>query len=375
MTSKVRSGELDEFLRKFPETRFMDIFAPDINGILHGKRIQTEEFPKVFGNGSNFVASTPLLNVLGDIPKNIGYGNDDGDPDLKATAVPGSLAPVPWARLPTAQCLLELSELDGTPFFLDPRNVLRKALRPLQDMGLNNVCDMAGGFEAWKKAGGATENLENTPGPDERATNARQTLKELGHKGRLAEQIAFILEIDKLKQVFRQTPLIDYSRKENDAEHSWQLAMMALVLSEYAPAETVPLRVLKMVLIHDIVEIDAGDSPAYSGVTKADQFVRETIAADRLFGLLPADLSDELRALWDEFEQKKSPDALFARAMDRLQPFLHNYFTDGKMWMEHKIRAGQVRERMAIIGKSAPQLLELVEDLIVDAVAKGYLRP
>jgi len=139
MTSNVRPGELDDFLQKFPETRFMDIFAPDINGILHGKRIQTDEFSKVFGNGSNFVASTPLLNALGDIPENISYGNDDGDPDLKATAVPGSLAPVPWARLPTAQCLLELSELDGTPFFLDPRNVLRKALRPLQDMGLNPI--------------------------------------------------------------------------------------------------------------------------------------------------------------------------------------------------------------------------------------------
>ncbi len=249
------------------------------------------------------------------------------------------------------------------------------AVKALQDMGLNNVLDMAGGFDAWKKAGGVTENLKNAPGPDERATNARQTLKELGHKGRLAEQIAFILEIDKLKQVLRQTPLIDYSRKENDAEHSWQLAMMALVLNEYALPEIVPLRVLKMVLIHDIVEIDAGDSPAYSGVTKADQLARESIAADRLFGLLPPDIADEFHALWDEFEQQKSPDALFARAMDRLQPFLHNYFTDGKMWIEHKIHAGQVRERMAIIGKSTPQLLKLVEDLIVEAVAKGFLRP
>ncbi|HHG90873.1 MAG TPA: HD domain-containing protein, partial [Devosia sp.] len=157
--------------------------------------------------------------------------------------------------------------------------------------------------------------------------------------------------------------------------HSWQLAMMAFVLSEYAPPEIEHMRVLKMVLIHDIVEIDAGDSPAYSGVTKADQFARETIAADRLFGLLPQDIADEFRALWDEFEQQKSPDALFARAMDRLQPFLHNYFTSGKMWIEHKIRAGQVRQRMAIVGKSAPQLLELIEDLIMDAVTKGFLRP
>lgn len=249
------------------------------------------------------------------------------------------------------------------------------AAKALQDMGLNNVCDMEGGFDAWKKSGGATGGQGKKPGPDSRASDIVQTLSQLGHKSRLAEQIAFVLEIDKLKQVFRQTPLIDYSRKENDAEHSWQLAMMALVLSEYAPPEIEHMRVLKMVLIHDIVEIDAGDSPAYSGVTKADQFARETIAADRLFGLLPQDIADEFRALWDEFEQQKSPDALFARAMDRLQPFLHNYFTSGKMWIEHKIRAGQVRQRMAIVGKSAPQLLELIEDLIMDAVTKGFLRP
>lgn len=251
------------------------------------------------------------------------------------------------------------------------------AAKTLQDMGLNDVCHIEGGFGAWKAAGGAVERDETSREmpPDNRASSIVQTLSKLGREGRMAEQIAFILEIDKLKQVLRQTPLIDYSRKENDAEHSWQLAMMALVLSEYAHAEVVPVRVLKMVLIHDVVEIDAGDSPAYTGVSKADQFARETVAADRLFGLLPPDLADEFRALWDEFERQKSSDALFARAMDRLQPFLHNYFTDGKMWVEHKIHAGQVRERMAIIGKSTPQLLELVEDLIADAVARGFLLP
>ncbi|HHG88967.1 MAG TPA: HD domain-containing protein, partial [Devosia sp.] len=132
------------------------------------------------------------------------------------------------------------------------------AAKALQDMGLNNVCDMEGGFDAWKKSGGATGGQGKKPGPDSRASDIVQTLSQLGHKSRLAEQIAFVLEIDKLKQVFRQTPLIDYSRKENDAEHSWQLAMMALVLSEYAPPEIEHMRVLKMVLIHDIVEIDAG---------------------------------------------------------------------------------------------------------------------
>jgi glutamine synthetase len=139
MTSNGLSNELNDFLLKFPETRFMDLFVPDLNGILRGKRIQAEEFSKAFGNGSNYVASTPLMNVLGDVSETISYGNDDGDPDLKSIAVPGSLAPVPWATLPTAQCLLELIEFDGTPFFLDPRNVLRKALQPLTDMGLNPI--------------------------------------------------------------------------------------------------------------------------------------------------------------------------------------------------------------------------------------------
>jgi glutamine synthetase len=139
MTSNVSSSELDDFLREYPETRFMDVFVPDLNGILRGKRIQAEEFSKVFGNGSNYVASTPLMNILGDISESISYGNDDGDPDLKSIAVPGSLAPVPWATLPTAQCLLEIIEFDGSPFFLDPRNVLRTALQPLTDMGLRPI--------------------------------------------------------------------------------------------------------------------------------------------------------------------------------------------------------------------------------------------
>lgn len=139
MTSNLRSSELDDFLQRFPETRFMDVFVPDLNGILRGKRIQSEEFSKVFGNGSNYVASTPLMNVLGDVSESISYGNDDGDPDLKSIAVPGSLVPVPWATLPTAQCLLEIIEFDGSPFFLDPRNVLRNALQPLTDMGLHPI--------------------------------------------------------------------------------------------------------------------------------------------------------------------------------------------------------------------------------------------
>ncbi len=249
------------------------------------------------------------------------------------------------------------------------------AAKALHDMGLENVCDLGGGFDAWKKAHCPVETGQKIPKPDNRVADAHETLNRLGHPDKLARQIAFILEIDRLKQIWRQTPLIDYSRKENDAEHSWQLAMMVVVLADYAPAEIDLMRVLKMVLIHDIVEIDAGDTPAFTGVAKAAQAAREQIAADRLFGLLPDETASEFRALWDEFEEVKTPDALFARAMDRLQPFLHNYFTQGKMWIEREISAPQVRARNAIIAQTAPQLFELVNSLIDDAVKKGYLLP
>ena len=145
----------------------MDVFVPDLNGILRGKRIQTEEFSKVFGNGSNYVASTPLMNALGDISESISYGNDDGDPDLKGVAVAGSLAPVPWATTPTAQCLLELKEFDDTPFFLDPRNVLRKALQPLNDMGLHPVMATELEFYLIEHDGDSFKpRLPNMPGSD-----------------------------------------------------------------------------------------------------------------------------------------------------------------------------------------------------------------
>lgn len=245
--------------------------------------------------------------------------------------------------------------------------------KAMQDMGLQNICHLEGGFDAWEKAGAPIDRRCPSDDLDERPGKALQSLTNLGHSNRLARQVGFVLEIDKLKEIWRQTPLLDLSRKENDAEHSWQLAMMALVLFEYAPEHTDILRVLKMVLLHDIVEIDAGDSPAYTGVLKSDQHTAEAKAADRLFGLLPTDLEVEFRALWDEFEEMESPDALFARAMDRLQPFLHNYFTDGQMWIKHQIHADQVRERMAIVNNSSPKLHRLITDLIEDSVRQGHL--
>ncbi len=139
MTDTALQKELKDFLEKYPETRFMDVFTPDMNGIPRGKRIQKEEFGKVFGNGSNYCASTVLMNSMGESGEKIHYGVRDGDPDIRSHAVAGSLAPVPWATLPTAQCLLELTDFDDTPYFLDPRNVLRNSLRHLGDLGLYPV--------------------------------------------------------------------------------------------------------------------------------------------------------------------------------------------------------------------------------------------
>lgn len=139
MSYDTLSQELEAFMKAYPDTRFMDAFAPDINGILRGKRVQVDEFDKIFGKGSNYCAASALMNVKGESSSNVSYGAHDGDPDVRSTGVAGSLAIVPWSSLPTAQCLLELSEFDGSPYFLDTRHVLRRALQPLKDMGLHPV--------------------------------------------------------------------------------------------------------------------------------------------------------------------------------------------------------------------------------------------
>lgn len=190
---------------------------------------------------------------------------------------------------------------------------------------------------------------------------------------RLAAQLRFITEIDKLKTIIRQTPLLDMSRRENDAEHSWHLAMMLVILAEYAAPEVDVMRAVRMVLIHDIVEIDAGDTFLYDAAGQADQEEREEKAADRIFGLLPNDQAQEIRSLWDEFEAHKSADARFARTMDRMQPFMHNVFTQGQMWKKHGVTAEQVRTRMTVIADGSKALHALVERLTDEAVACGYL--
>lgn len=162
----------------------------------------------------------------------------------------------------------------------------------------------------------------------------------------LQQQLQFLHEIDRLKTVHRQTFLIDRSRRENSAEHSWHLAMYALVLAEHANEPVDAMRVIRMLLIHDIVEIDAGDLPLYAADGQAQQAERESVAAKRLFGLLPPEQAQDLLTLWHEFEAGLSPDARFAKSLDRLQPVLHNAATGGGTWPEFKVDETAVKARV-----------------------------
>jgi len=167
MSSDTLKQELDAFMEAYPDTRFMDVFSPDLSGIPRGKRIPVDDFDKLFGKGVNYCASSGLCNTKGRASENVIYGTHDGDPDIKSVAVAGSLAPVPWATLPTAQCLLDLTELDGTPCFMDPRNVLKNALQPLTDMGLHPVMATELEFYLVKHDGTRfVPRLPNIPGSD-----------------------------------------------------------------------------------------------------------------------------------------------------------------------------------------------------------------
>lgn len=193
---------------------------------------------------------------------------------------------------------------------------------------------------------------------------------------RLNRQIEFIREIDKLKTIYRQSYLMDKSRHENDAEHTWHITLMAWLLEEHLDQRKVNLlRVMKMLLVHDLVEIDAGDTFAYDEQGQEGEFEREMAAAKRIFGLLPVDQRDEMLALWLEFEQRETLESRYAAAMDRIQPLLHNYFTGGKAWQEHGVTADRVRARIVFLQEDLPDLYSLVQHLIDDAVKQGYLRP
>ncbi|NVB79757.1 MAG: HD domain-containing protein [Kofleriaceae bacterium] len=191
----------------------------------------------------------------------------------------------------------------------------------------------------------------------------------------LSTSLAFLREADKLKSILRQSRVtFDPERRENDAEHSWHLALMAVVLAEYGPRGVDLLSVLRMVLVHDIVEIDAGDTFLYDEAHAASKAEREAAAADRLFGMLDEPLRGELRGAWEEFEEGRTPAARFARALDRLQPMLQNLYTDGASWRAHGIIAPQVRAKNGPpIRDGAPDLWAQAEAMLEDAVRRGWI--
>jgi putative hydrolases of HD superfamily len=193
---------------------------------------------------------------------------------------------------------------------------------------------------------------------------------------RLEQQIRFLIEADKLKEIFRQTLCTQSHRPENDAEHSWHLCLLAIVLAEHANVPGLDLgRVLRMLILHDLVEIDAGDTYAYDVARMADQHAREAIAADRIFGLLPADQAAGFRAAWDEFEERQTPEAKFAAAVDRFQPMLLNCETGGVTWQQHGVTQDRVLARNAHIAEGCAPLWDYAVAMVQRAVDAGHLAP
>ncbi len=193
---------------------------------------------------------------------------------------------------------------------------------------------------------------------------------------RLTRQLNFAAEAGRLKGVQRQTVLTDPARRENSAEHSWHLAVMALALGEYAPQGTDITVVISMLVVHDLVEVDAGDLSVYAAqAAQARQHAAEQAAADRIFALLPSDQASSLRSLWDEFEERASPEALFARALDRLQPMLENVRAGGGTWQAQAVTADQVLEKVQLIEEGSATLGQYARQLIEQAVRDGILAP
>jgi len=191
---------------------------------------------------------------------------------------------------------------------------------------------------------------------------------------RLEKQLAFSLEIDKVKNIFRQTHLSGGGRRENDAEHSWHMAVMAYLLREYANEEVDIARVMLMCLIHDVVEIDAGDTYAYDTQALETQKEREDAAKQRIFSLLPEEQAKEMIALFDEFEEYKTPESKFAHAMDNLQPLMLNDSNNGSDWREHQVSAGQVYGRQSKTKLGSERLFEVIDGIIRNNIAKGNIK-
>lgn len=193
---------------------------------------------------------------------------------------------------------------------------------------------------------------------------------------RLRQQFEFLLEIDRLKSVVRANRIADGSRRENTAEHSWHLAMFAITLAEHAAGDIRVDRVVRMLLVHDIVEVDAGDAPIFGAAAPAgDLAAREQLAADRLFGLLPSDMAIAFRELWEEFEAAETAEAKFAKAIDRLQPSLLNHAVGGGTWTDYDVDETMERAATRRIADGAPALWSAFEHVVADAVANGWLRP
>lgn len=188
---------------------------------------------------------------------------------------------------------------------------------------------------------------------------------------RLRQQMAFIQEVDKLKKIGRQSYITDGSRKENDAEHSWHLALMTMLLSEHANQKVDVLKVMSMVLIHDIVEIDAGDTYAYDIEGNQTKREREEKAAERIFGLLPTDQAVYLRELWEEFEKQETTEAKFARALDCIQPIMLNSASDGKAWEEHEVKLSQILGRNQLTKEGASTLWEYARENYIEPNIKN----
>ncbi|TCP49339.1 putative hydrolase of HD superfamily [Tamaricihabitans halophyticus] len=208
---------------------------------------------------------------------------------------------------------------------------------------------------------------------------AEQLLAELNPlpteiSARLGAQLTFLIEVDKLKSVLRQSPLATAARRENDAEHSWHLAMMVPLLAEYADEPIDVGHTTLLVVVHDLIEIYAGDTPLYDDASRGSQQERELAAAERLFALLPTDQATWLRRSWDEFEAQRTPEARFAKALDRLQPLLLNWLAKGGTWHTPGVTADTVRTRTAGIGAASAPLGELAETLITAAEEAGWVR-
>ncbi len=191
---------------------------------------------------------------------------------------------------------------------------------------------------------------------------------------RLKKQLDFLLEIDREKEIYRQTHILGGSRRENDAEHAWHMAVMAFVLQEYANEPVDILRVMKMVLMHDLVEIYAGDTYAYDETGKQSQREREVQAADRIYGMLPEDQAREFRAIWEEFEERCTPEAKFARMLDNYQPLSLNNANHGGDWKAHDVARSQVEKRNEISAEGSRVIGEVIAHIIEENVQKGNLR-